>query len=130
MKVSYSNLFMTLSRSKKIVIAGVHCNLSSLFGFSNYGNITTTERRKVWSRQEIINAMEFFCLSQPERRGYMKRMLQLWQERRLFDISDQRIADQVRVIRRNGLMSNLELEEIKNRVLNVPSHAVNCTQTS
>ena len=62
--------------------------------------------------------MECFYLSKPETRGYMKRMLQIWKERRLFDVTDQRIADQVRVIKRNGLMSDLELEEIKDRVLN------------
>ncbi len=53
----------------------------------------------------------------------MKRMLQLWKERRLFDATDQRLADQVRVIRRKGLMSDLELEEIRNRVLNIPPAA-------
>ena len=84
---------------------------------------TTTEKRKAWSRQDNINAMECFYLSQPERRGYMKRMLQLWKERRLFDATDQRLADQVRVIRRKGLMSDLELEEIRNRVLNIPPAA-------
>ena len=59
----------------------------------------------------------------------MKRMHQIWKDRRLFSISDQRIADQVRVIRRNGLLSDLELEEIRNRVLGVALTAEpDCTQ--
>jgi len=87
------------------------------------GNIVTRERRKEWSRQDNIKVMECFYLSQPERRGYMKRMHQIWKERRLFSVTDQRIADQARVIKRNGLLSSLELEEIKNRVLNVPTSA-------
>ena len=58
-------------------------------------------------------------MSQPERRGYMKRLHQIWRDRRLFDTTDQRIADQIRVIKRNGLMSTLEIEEVRNRVLNL-----------
>ena len=83
------------------------------------GNTTAREKRKEWSRQDNINVMKCFYLSHPEKRGYMKRMLQIWKERRLFDITDQRIADQVRVVKRNGLMSTLDLVEVKNRVLNV-----------
>ena len=67
--------------------------------------------------------MECFYLSQPEERGYIKRMHQIWTDRKLFDISEQRIADQVRVIRRLELLSSSELEEIRNRVLGVASAA-------
>ena len=89
----------------------------------------TLEKRRTWNRGDNINVMECFYLSQPERRGYMKRMHQIWKDRRLFSISDQRIADQVRVIRRNGLLSDLELEEIRNRVLGVALTAEpDCTQ--
>ena len=58
----------------------------------------TVESRRCWSRQDNINAMECYFLSQPDKRGYMKRMHQIWKERRLFSITDQRIADQIRVI--------------------------------
>ena len=85
---------------------------------STTGNNTIAAQRRQWNRQDNINAMECYYLSQPEKRGYMKRMHQIWKDRRLFSITDQRIADQIRVIKRNGLMSNLEMEEIKNRVLN------------
>ena len=46
-------------------------------------------------------------------------MHQIWTDRKLFDISEQRIADQVRVIRRLELLSSSELEEIRNRVLGI-----------
>mgnify|MGYP001794065188 FL=1 len=84
------------------------------------GTRNTVESRRCWSRQDNINAMECYFLSQPEKRGYMKRMHQIWKERRLFSITDQRIADQIRVINRNGLMSKLEIEEVKRRVMNEP----------
>ena len=80
----------------------------------------TLEKRRTWNRGDNINVMECFYLSQPERRGYMKRMHQIWKERRHFSITDQRIADQIRVINRNGLMSKLEIEEVKRRVMNEP----------
>ena len=80
--------------------------------------VLNTDRRK-WSRQDNIKALECYYLSQPEKRGYMKRMHQIWKERRMFNITDQRIADQIRVIKRNDLLSKLEMVEIKNRVLNV-----------
>ena len=50
-------------------------------------------------------------------------MHQIWTDRKLFDISEQRIADQVRVIRRLEFLSSSELEEIRNRVLGVASAA-------
>ena len=60
--------------------------------------------------------MECYYLSEPERRGYRKRMHQIWREKGEFDISKQRIADQVKVINRR-LLSKLELEEVRNRVI-------------
>ena len=53
----------------------------------------------------------------------MKRMHQIWKDRGLFSTTDQRIADQVRVIKRIGLMSDLEMEEIQQRVTTTPPNA-------
>ena len=46
-------------------------------------------------------------------RGYRKRMIGIWEEIGVFEISEQRLADQARAIRRNGWLSEVELEEIK-----------------
>ena len=80
------------------------------------GITSTNEKRRGWTRANNINAMECYYRSQPEKRGYMKRMHQIWKDRGLFSTTDQRIADQVRVIKRSGLMSDLEMEEIRQRV--------------
>ena len=77
-----------------------------------------TDRRK-WNRQDNIKALECYYLSQLMKYGYMTRMYQIWKERRMFNITYQRIADQIKVIKRNDLMSELEMVEIKNRVLNL-----------
>ena len=49
--------------------------------------------------------------------GYMKRMLRVWREQGgRNDVDSQRLAVQVRVIKRNGLLSELKIEEIKRKV--------------
>ena len=87
------------------------------------GITSTNEKRRGWTRANNINAMECYYRSQPEKRGYMKRMHQIWKDRGLFSTTDQRIADQVRVIKRIGLMSDLEMEEIQQRVTTTPPNA-------
>ena len=51
-------------------------------------------------------------------RGYRQRMYNKWQEIGPFTSTQQRIADQARAIRKNGCLTNLELEGIKRKVLN------------
>ena len=49
--------------------------------------------------------------------GYTKRMLRIWGERgERNDVDSQRLSDQVRVIRRNRLLSELEIKDIKRKV--------------
>ena len=67
--------------------------------------------------------MECYYLSKPvdenDRlvRGYRQLMFKKWQERGMFDSTEQRICDQARAIRKNGWLTNVELEVIKRRVL-------------
>ncbi|XP_067937308.1 uncharacterized protein [Watersipora subatra] len=88
------------------------------------GTTNHNEKRRGWTRINNINAMECYYQSQPEKRGYMKRMHQIWKDRGLFSTTDQRIADQVRVNKRNGLMSDLEMEEIRQRVATTPTNTL------
>ena len=60
--------------------------------------------------------MECYYRSTPENRGDIKRMFKIWQERGLFMTTEQRLADQVRVIKRNELLTKIEREEIQRRV--------------
>lgn len=50
-------------------------------------------------------------------KGYRQRMYKEWKERGLFNVSEQRVCDQARTIRKNGWLTELELEELKQRVL-------------
>ena len=57
--------------------------------------------------------MECYFESRPDVRGYRRRMHDIWRERGGFDISEQRLADQVRTIKRDDWFTEEELDEIK-----------------
>ena len=46
--------------------------------------------------------MDCYLLSQPTIRGYRKRMLSLWLQKGMFWVSEQRLVDQAKTIRRNS----------------------------
>ena len=45
-------------------------------------------------------------------RGYRQRMFREWRDRGMFESTEQRVSDQARAIRKNGWLSELELEAI------------------
>ena len=55
-------------------------------------------------------------MSEPKIRGYRKRMLSLWLQKGMFWVSEQRLVDQANTIRRNSLMTELEIEELERKV--------------
>ena len=69
-------------------------------------------------RNDNIRLMECYFLAKSDlKMRYMKRMLRIWQERgERNDVDSQRLSDQVRVIKRNRLLSELEIEDIKRKV--------------
>ena len=60
--------------------------------------------------------MECYFLSEPKIRGYRKRMLSLWLQKRMFWVSEQRLFEQANTIRRNSWMTDLEIEELERKV--------------
>ena len=78
--------------------------------------------RIVWSKE--INKVDMKCYlkSKPVNekgvliRGYRQRMFQVWQEIGPFESTEQRICDQSRAIRKNGWLSELEIEVIKRKI--------------
>ena len=50
---------------------------------------------------------------QPGMRGYRQRLHAFWKEKGLFQLEEQRLCDQVRMIQRKGWLLQLQLEEIK-----------------
>ena len=57
-------------------------------------------------------------------RGYRQRMMQDWKEHGVFEFTEQRLCDQARTIRKNGWLSDLELENIR-RIIEAESEIVN-----
>ena len=49
-------------------------------------------------------------------RGYRQRMMQEWKEHGVFEITEQRLCDQARAIRKNGWLSNLKLQNIRRMI--------------
>ena len=60
--------------------------------------------------------MECYLFIEPKIRGYRKRMLNLWLQKSMFWVSEQRLVDQANTIRRNSWMTKLEIEELERKV--------------
>lgn len=58
--------------------------------------------------------MKCYLMSKSSKRGH--RMYDLWQEIGIFEITEQRLADQVRVIKGNEWLLKVEKEEIKRNI--------------
>ena len=99
---------------------------------SSFGRCPVDEQRRPGRysatanrRRERINwrpfnkvVMECYYEGEPDRRGFMKRMKRNWDDRGLFEVSAQRLLDQVRVIKTNEYFSKVEVEEIRRKVEN------------
>lgn len=73
----------------------------------------TAGRRATWSRQDNSLVMKCYFLSEPERRGYRKRMHQIWLEYADFEATEQRLLDQKNHIMKKQWLSELEIQEIR-----------------
>ena len=60
--------------------------------------------------------MRCFYQSNPTRR-YRKRMIAIWGEIGYFEITEQKLVDQARVVRTNEWLTEVELEEIRRKIL-------------
>ena len=86
-------------------------------------NCNQRTARIKWRKEVNVVIMECYYLSKPVEendrpiRGYRQRMFKKWQDRGMFDSTKQSICKQARAIRKNGWLTNVELEIIKRRVL-------------
>ena len=55
-------------------------------------------------------------MSQPNIRGYRKRVLSLWLQMDMFWVSEQRLVDQANIIHRNSWMTELEKKVLERKV--------------
>ena len=86
--------------------------------------VTAEQRQKRlgWTKEDNRLLFECYIRSEPERRGYRKRMLELWIARNtneeLNKVTEQRLADQVRQIKIKKWLENVEQEEITLKISN------------
>ena len=71
--------------------------------------------RRRWTKEVNKLMMRCFYQSDPTRRGYQKRMIAVWREIGTFEITEQRLVYQARVIRINEWLTEVELEEIRRK---------------
>ncbi len=76
------------------------------------GRYPATARDK-WSKETNLLVMKCYIKSEPEKRGYRKRMFNIWKESGGDQITEQRLADQVRQIQKKSWLSEAEIEKIK-----------------
>ena len=69
--------------------------------------------RRRWTKEVNKLVMRCFYQSDPTRRGYRKRMIAIWREIGTFEVTKQRLVDQLRIIRTNEWLIKVELEEIR-----------------
>ena len=78
------------------------------------------QKRLGWSKEDNKRLFECYIRSEPERKGYRKRLLNLWKARNinneLTEVTEQRLADQVRQIKNKKWLETVEQEEIAIRV--------------
>ena len=80
------------------------------------GRQPVTGTRRKYSREDNRAVMKCYFRSRPEARGYRKRMFNIWKETGGFDTSEQRLADQVRVIKKDNWFTLEELDELREQV--------------
>ena len=76
-----------------------------------------TVKRK-WSKADYKVAMECFLRAQKGGRGVGKRTLDLWLDRGMFDISENNLMNQIRVIKKKQWLTSVEIEEMKRLIEN------------
>ena len=59
-------------------------------------------KRIKWTSRENKIVMQCYLLSEPKTEGYRKGMLSLWLQQDMFWVSEQRLVDQAKTIRRNS----------------------------
>ena len=86
-----------------------------------------------WNKEVNKVIMECFYRSKPfdetgkPIRGYRHRMFNEWRNRGMFESTEQRVSDQARAIRKNGWLSELELEMIRRGINEESLDDVNIT---
>ena len=86
----------------------------------NLRNYTNQRRkRKTWTMEDNQLALHYYFRSNHSRRGYRKRMIEIWRKCSNFQNTSQTLADQVRTIIKKDWFSDLEIIEIHQKINNL-----------
>ena len=72
--------------------------------------------RMKWEKAVNKILIECGIRSEPTKRKYRQRMKKIWDEIRVFPVTEQRLADQVRQIWTNKWLTDIEIEEIRRQL--------------
>ena len=73
--------------------------------------------RKKWTKEENKTAISCYLKATKEsKRGYRKRMHNLWNEMGMFEIEDQHLACQVRSIFKNSRLTEIEIQQLQREI--------------
>ena len=75
--------------------------------------------RNKWTKEE--NKTAIFChlkATKESKRGYRKRMYNLWNEKEMFEIEEQHLACQVRSIFKNKKLTEIEIQQLRKEIEN------------
>lgn len=91
-------------------IGGPGCPSGRATGTKNNEHRT----RRKWTREENTKVMECYYRSQPHKRGYRKRMHEIWREQNPeSSINEQGLLNQKRAIEKNKLLTDIECQLIE-----------------
>ena len=77
--------------------------------------VTPVNRRK-WNKNDNKEIWKCYIKSNPNQRGYRSRMKNIWDERNNYPQTEQRLADQIRLIKKNNWLSRIEREELQREI--------------
>ena len=80
------------------------------------GDTERRHQRRKWTKDENKEIWRCYILSDPATRNYRKRMHNIWNERENPPQTEQRLADQIRAIKKNNWISKTEIEEMSREV--------------
>ena len=101
-----------------IIIIGLspgRCPIAQQGGPGRYQETAKMKKIK-WTKEFHKVVTECYQRSRPEIRGYRKRMVGIWNEIGLFQVTEAQLTSQARCIRERGWLSDEEIEEIKRRI--------------
>ena len=93
---------------------GVACGMGTGGTQPDPGRHPTTANVKTkWTEELNKIVMKCYLKSDPKKRGFRKRMLTIWNDIGLFEVTEQQLAGQALCIKNRGWLSEVEIEEIE-----------------